>query len=258
MDLRHSAHRAQPPARALLRPALGAVVAVLVALLVAQAAAAGATESPEVAIYVVRHGWHTGIALPRAEVPRGALPEAAHFAQAKYIEIGWGDRDFYMSPGFNVWYAVKALFWPTASVLHLVGLERVPSEEFRDVAELRVTRAGFRALLDYVSSSFERPASEAVLPLGPGLYGTSAFYPSHEHFHLFKTCNVWIARGLRSAGLPIASAISADDIMAQAGRLSDSQRAGSAAEPGRDLRQHPHHQPGLGGLSDPALHQPAR
>jgi uncharacterized protein (TIGR02117 family) len=204
---------------------------VLLALLLAPTAAASATTA-DIAIYVVRHGWHTGVAIPRAEIPPGAWPEAAQFAQAAYVEVGWGDRDFYMSPGFNAWYAVKALLWPTPGVLHVVGLARSPEYDFRDVVQLNVTPEGLQDLLLYISASFERPSHEPAAPLGPGLYGMSAFYPSRERFHLFKTCNVWIARALRSAGLPVASSITAGAIMEQARQLSPASTAapGFAAE----------------------------
>lgn len=183
--------------------------------------ASGATAA-DVSIHVVRHGWHTGIAVPRAQVPAGAWPESAHFAGAEYLEVGWGDRDFYMAPGFNLWYGFKALFWPTPGVLHVVGLQRPPPQEFgaSRVVELRVTQARLDALISYLAASFERPGTEAAASLAPGLYGASAFYPSHESFHLFKTCNVWIARALRAAGLPVESTPSAESIMEQARRLS--------------------------------------
>lgn len=174
----------------------------------------------------MRHGWHTGIALPRAHVPPGVLPESAHFGKAEHLEIGWGDRDFYMTPGFNLWYGFKALFWPTPGVLHVAGLQRSPHQELDPsrVVELSVTQAGLDALLGYLSASFERTEREAAPPLAPGLYGVSAFYPSRETFHLFKTCNVWIARALRAAGLPVDSTLSAEDLMNQARRLSAAAR----------------------------------
>lgn len=175
-------------------------------------------------IYVVAHGWHTGITLPRAAVPAQHWPEAAHFGRSAYIEVGWGDRDFYMARGFNAWFGFKALFWPTASVLHVAGLPRAPPLEFagRDVVELAVTRQGLQALADYISASFERGGGQAAAPLGPGDYAASAFYPSHEKFHLFNTCNAWSARALRAAGIPLTAgaAISAQDLMAQARRFS--------------------------------------
>lgn len=176
-----------------------------------------------VSIYVVSHGWHTGIALARADVSPARWPESAHFANAAYVEAGWGDRDFYMAPGFNAWYGFKALFWPTASVVHVAAFNAHPAREFpaSEVIELRVTREGLDGLLDYIGASFERRARGAVAPLGRGQYGlASAFYPSHEKFHLFKTCNVWTARALRAAGIPIDSGVTTESIMSQARRYS--------------------------------------
>jgi len=56
----------------------------------------------------------------------------------------------------------------------------------------------------------------AAAPLGPGLYGDSRFYPARETFNLFRTCNVWTARGLRGAGLPVEDSITKDGLMSQA------------------------------------------
>lgn len=181
------------------------------------------TAPHDASVYVIRHGWHTGVAVRRADVATGRWPESGHFARAAYIEVGWGDRDFYRAPGFNAWYGVKALFWPTPSVLHVAGLRRSPAHEFGadDMVELSVTRAGLEGLIAYISASFERPGQQAATPLGPGLYGDGAFYASRETFHLFRTCNVWIARALQAAGVPIepATSIAAASLMAQARRI---------------------------------------
>lgn len=158
---------------------------------------------PVASIYVVSHGWHTGVALERRHAAGRAWPEVERFATT-YVEAGWGDRDFYMAPGFNAWYALKAIAWPTASVVHVAGFDEHPARRFpsSEVVELRVTRAGLDALVDYIAASFSRPAGEqAAEPLARGLYGTaSAFYPSALKFHLFRTCNVWTAGALRAAG----------------------------------------------------------
>ncbi|MGH9649716.1 MAG: DUF2459 domain-containing protein, partial [Terriglobales bacterium] len=55
-----------------------------------------------------------------------------------------------------------------------------------------------------------------VASLGPGLYGDSRFYPARESFSLFRTCNVWTARGLRVAGLPIHDSITMEGLLSQA------------------------------------------
>jgi len=179
-------------------------------------------------VYVVGHGWHTGLVLARTDIPPGLWPEQADFPTAEYLEVGWGDRDFYMAPENTVWLALKAALWPGASVLHVAGfrgsvLARFPASE---VVELRLTGPELERLVRYVHDSHERGAGARTPPLGPGLYGDSRFYPSHERFHLFNTCNVWTARALAAAGLPVRSSLT----------LTASALLGQARELGRCLR----------------------
>ena len=175
-------------------------------------------ESPTVTIYLIAHEEHTGIAVPRAAIPAGLWPEIRDFPQADYLEVGWGERDYYFGRNQGAWGTLKAGLWPTPSVLHVVGIRGPPARSFpqSEIIELQVSRAGFERLLRYIDGAYERSASGAVDALGPGLYGDSRFYPGRESFHLFRTCNVWSARGLRTAGLSIHDSISRDGLMAQA------------------------------------------
>ena len=83
------------------------------------------TSSPScnstVAIYVVAHDMHTGLVLPRADVPVALWPESQDFPQADYLEIGWGERDYYQGHDQGLRGTLKAALWPTPSVLHIVG-----------------------------------------------------------------------------------------------------------------------------------------
>ena len=172
----------------------------------------------EIPLYVVTHGWHTGLAVRAADIDFGRWQPLPHPGRARYIEIGWGDRDYYPAPGFNPWYAFRALAWPTPSVLHVAGFDQAPAHAFpaSEVIELRVSRSGFERLLAYLSASFEADPA----PLAPSLYATGAFYPSREKFHLFNTCNVWVARGLREAGIEVRSSLTTEGLMAQLRPLS--------------------------------------
>ena len=183
-------------------PRLLAVLVLAAALLAGCAMPRVAPGEGEIPLHLVSHGWHTGIALRAADIDFARWRPLPHPARARYIEVGWGDRDFYPEPGFNLWYGIKALFWPTPSVLHVVGFDEPPARYFpgSEVRELRVPRAGFERLLAYIAASFEPGAA----PIAPGLYATGAFHPSRETFHLFNTCNTWVARGLREAGLSSA------------------------------------------------------
>jgi hypothetical protein len=48
------------------------------------------------------------------------------------------------------------------------------------------------------------PDSGVVAPLGPGLYGPSAFFAAQDRYHLFNTCNHWVGQLLALAGVPYA------------------------------------------------------
>jgi uncharacterized protein (TIGR02117 family) len=201
-------------------------------LLIAVAIAPGCTVAPAIApdpasaeagpqrtIYVVRHGWHTGIVVRAADVPESAWPARRDFAGADYLEVGWGDREYYQAPDPDAWLALRALFWPTPGVLHVVGFSRPVERHFAtaEIIELHVSEQGFARLVQYIRASHELDASGEPISLGIGRYGTSRFYASREAFHLFKTCNVWTARVLREGGVSLSSvpALTADGLITQ-------------------------------------------
>lgn len=183
------------------------------ALLSACASAVPAVSAPPPAeagvqrtIHVVRHGLHTGIAVRAADVPEGAWPARRDFPGAEYLEVGWGDRAYYQAPDPGVWLAIRALFWPTPGVLHVVGFSGPLERQFPDaeIVELQVSRQGFARLVDHVRASHVLDPSGAPIALERGRHGASRFYASRESFHLFRTCNVWTATVLREAGVSLA------------------------------------------------------
>ena len=202
---------------------LAYALVLLAAAIAGCASAAPSQPSPsDRTIYVVSHGWHTGIVIRRGDVPAGLWPEIADFPNAEYLELGWGDRDYYIAPGFDLWLATKALLWPTASVLHVVGFSGSVAENFplSDIVELRVSPENLERLVRSMHESHAREGEAPVAPIARGLYGDSRFYPSRERFHLFNTCNVWTSRALRAAGFPIRAATAGGVVRAaaQAGR----------------------------------------
>jgi uncharacterized protein (TIGR02117 family) len=196
--------------------------AALGAMLLASCAAPGVAPAPPpeapVTIHLVSHGWHAGIVVRQADVPPRLWPERRDFPHAEYLEVGWGDRDFYRSPDPGVWLALRAALVPTPSVLHVVGFTGPVAGYFgsSEVVELAVSRAGFERLVRYIHDAHERGGAPAAEPLGPALYGRGYFYPARESFHLLRTCNVWTARALREAGLAVRDSITSAGLMEQA------------------------------------------
>ncbi len=181
--------------------------------------APGANE-PRKTIYLVSHGWHAGIVLKRAEIPDSVWPASGDFPDAQYLEVGWGDMAYYQTPDPHMGLIIKAALLPTTSVLHIVGFSGpVPAYfPYSEIIRIELSSAGFEHLSRTIAASFATDEAGNITALGPGLYGNSRFYLSRESYHLFNTCNVWTARTLRSAGLPVtpARATTVESLMSQA------------------------------------------
>jgi uncharacterized protein (TIGR02117 family) len=175
---------------------------------------------PRKTIYLVSHGWHAGIVLRRADIPDSIWPELGGFPNTEYLEVGWGDMDYYQTPDPHTGLILNAALLPTASVLHIVGFNgSVPAYfPYSEIIGIELPSAGFEHLSRTITASFATDEAGNTTSLGPGLYGNSRFYLSRETYHLFNTCNVWTARALRAAGLPItpARAITTENLMSQA------------------------------------------
>jgi len=169
-------------------------------------------------VFVSSNGWHTDIAIARGDIPEGRIPEREDFAQAAYLQFGWGDADYYTTPDPGLGTTLGAAF-PGPAVVHVAGLWGRPSEVFRETEEIALTldAAQFGRLVDYLHDSFDRGDAARVAATAKGVYDFSAFYPATGEFHLFNTCNTWTARGLVAAGIDISvsGVQSADDVMRQ-------------------------------------------
>ena len=157
-------------------------------------------------VYVVSHGWHTGFVIPAPEI-QGVIPELEQrFVDIPYIESGWGDKGFYQAKETTSGLTLRAIFWPTESVVHSVAVPQKVEEYFSnsEVAKLCLSDGELSALIGFISRSFFRDKSGNLLELQKGIYGDSQFYSGVGDFYLMNTCNRWTAKGLKSIGMDIS------------------------------------------------------
>jgi len=182
-----------------------------------------ASDAPAKTVYLVSHGWHAGIVVRRADIPDGAWPESKDFPASEFLEVGWGDRDYYQTPDPHWGITLKAALLPTESVLHIVAFDDAVLAYFprSEIIVLQLSEPGFERLSRYISASYAKGPEGNPVPLGSGLYGVSRMYLSTESYHLFNTCNVWTARAIEEAGCPITPAlsVSVDSLMSRARRF---------------------------------------
>lgn len=153
-------------------------------------------------IYVVSHGWHTGIVVKGDEIPELLLPEKNEYPNSTYIEFGWGDADFYMDPDAGISRALNAALSSDSSVLHVVWFSKAVEKYFPadEVVELTIRDQEFERLSVFLHKAFARESTGKSYALRHGYYPQSKFYRSTEQYHLLNTCNVWTATALQSAG----------------------------------------------------------
>jgi uncharacterized protein (TIGR02117 family) len=152
-------------------------------------------------VYVVRRGWHSGLAVAAADWPQQDSPLLAAFADARYLEFGWGDAAFYQADEPTLGMTLAAVLWPSPTVVEVVPLQAAPpagADDYESVA-LHVTNAELRAIAASLDASFAQPIS-ATGKTYRTAGGAARFYHARGEFHLFRMCNRWTLELLRQAG----------------------------------------------------------
>ncbi|WP_250657531.1 TIGR02117 family protein [Alkalimarinus coralli] len=158
-------------------------------------------------VCIVNHGWHTGFVVP-GEAIKNSVPQLKNrFADAEYVEFGWGDKGFYQAKEITFGLAVQALFWSSESVIHVVSVPGDVQDYFSNsnIECFCLNNGDFASLLAFISNSFLRNEAGEVVPQEAGLYGDSQFYAGIGDYYLMNTCNQWTAKGLQSAGFEIST-----------------------------------------------------
>ena len=185
-------------------------------------------------IYVVRQNWHTGIAIKREDISSAIWPQIRDFPDVEYLEVSWGDEDYYPAPDPTLGMLLKAALLPTGSVLHVGGFNGPVETYFpeSDIVKIELSEAGFERLSRFISQTYVSADAAGTGRVTKGLYPNSRFYPAQGTFHIFRTCNTWVAQALRAAGCPVTPfyAITAGNLIYQASRFGRVVRRGGQPE----------------------------
>ena len=161
-------------------------------------------------IYAVRvfdYGWHSGLVLNMNDIPKVYRRHLAMFKNKRWVEISWGDNHFYRNRKKSMFWplAIAAIAWPTRSVLHVLGFN-MPLHAlygFTRVQAIYVSKKDYLRLLQFVSSFFVSDSIHSFSIIERGLYGDSWFLTSKGTYIFPFTCNVWTARALKAANVPL-------------------------------------------------------
>ena len=186
------------------------------------------------AIHVVKLGWHTAIVFNTSDIQAIDWPELEFYRHYNYVYFGWGDEAFYQSSDDLALLAARAVLIPTPGVIRIVGFYSNPETYFghkRKLVCLHMDEPTFRKLVREIASSFKR--DEMGMTISSVDYGhADQFYLSIQSYHLFRTCNTWLAQRMKKAGLPVRSRflLTANQLINQLLVLANNPHADSATE----------------------------
>lgn len=162
----------------------------------------------EVEIYLLSNDIHTDIAVPvRNDVFdwETFLDPAAFKSRGEWIEVGWGDRQFYFEmptwDKFTLRLAADALFLPDPAVMHVTYLEFHPSM-YKSALKIKISKKKYAQLVQVLKAGFVLKNNKPVILAGKAYDATDNFYEAHGSYSIIRTCNQWTSDSLAEVGLP--------------------------------------------------------
>ena len=161
--------------------------------------------------YVRSNGVHTDVVLPirSADVdwteyfPTSDAKAAP--ADAAYIAIGWGDKEFYLNtPNWSdltASRAVSALIGRDTTLLHVTYLTQA---ELGERYKIGLDAQQYTILKQYILDAAPLKDGRAIAVAGAHYEDGDAFYEAHGQYSMVNTCNTWLGDGLRRAGVPMS------------------------------------------------------
>jgi len=157
-------------------------------------------------IYLIKQRWHTAVVFRTEDVDSLIFPEVKYFHAAELIDIGWGDEAFYQHPDFDWDLAYQALFYPTPSTLRVEGIY-ITKQQYFDISEivveLKIKGEQLKILQKYIYDTIWRDENHKHKILSTQYLNRVYFFKANGSYHLFNTCNTWLAKGLKQSGLEI-------------------------------------------------------
>jgi hypothetical protein len=123
-----------------------------------------------------------------------------------------------MSPDPTLWLTLNAALAPTPAVLHIAPRGDPAGSAAQDILTMHLSDDSFIGLATAISETVDRRSAPVARPIAWGRSPGARFYKALGSFHLFNTCNTWVASVLAAGGLPIDpdGIITAGDLMRQA------------------------------------------
>lgn len=152
---------------------------------------------------------HVDFLLPATRETRDALrfAEASgvriYGSEVGYFIVGWGARDFYTTTPQWADMTARATLRAITGDASVLRIDTVwPGIAFDQVPQISLSQEQYAALLVEITAT---AAPDAIGLEVQGHRPTSGFVEAQGRFHILRTCNTWLGRVLRAAGIPMGT-----------------------------------------------------
>ncbi|MCZ7601788.1 MAG: DUF2459 domain-containing protein [Melioribacteraceae bacterium] len=155
-------------------------------------------------IYVIKNYWHTGIIIQVDSTTKNDIRALQYFDNFDFVDIGFGDRVFYLHPSNDYVLAARAILVPTESTIRVAKTYNMEDELIRwsdYVLKIRMDSQSILKLCEFIDKSFSKDNQEILRIIEKRLNGNIIFFEANPKYHLFNTCNTWVADALKFSGL---------------------------------------------------------
>jgi uncharacterized protein (TIGR02117 family) len=165
----------------------------------------------DVTIYLLTNGVHTDIVVPARNHIMDWTKQVryahtvSHDSTKAFLAMGWGDKGFYLQT--PTWAELKpSVAFKAATGLSTTAIHATYHSAMRigdSCRRISISARQYQRLIHYISSSFQKDPDGHFIHIKTNAnYGDSdAFYEAMGSYSMLHTCNSWVNKGLKVAGL---------------------------------------------------------
>ena len=158
-------------------------------------------------VTVVSNAVHADLVLPKSNQKmdwRSVFPDDCfrrNVTNATHIAIGWGDKGFFLETrtwaDFKASVAAKALLVPSDACMHVsMGYQPTGGRS------VHISPEQYDQIVQHILNTVPRDGSGHAIQIPNQSYGQNdAFFVARGNYHCLNTCNSWVGRALRGAGI---------------------------------------------------------
>jgi len=150
-------------------------------------------------IFISTNGVHLDLILPRDQIPTAFGKEVSIPDGVQFVAFGWGDKGFYLDT--PTWAELKfstamtAAFLKGGTAMHVTNYRNQREDWFR----IPICREQQGLLNQYIMQSFTKGEDGQIIPIpDAGYTKDDEFYEAEGNYNLFRTCNIWVNKALKT------------------------------------------------------------